>query len=283
MSIVFAGIAPHPPILIPEIGGSDSKKVEKTANALLDLGQKLNATEPDTIIIISPHGLLYPDRMNVCGMEKLFGNFGQFDHPEISFLFKNDLELAEKIDKAANKDEIETLLYHNGKNEYELDHGTLVPLYFLTKNLDNPVKILPIAYSFQDRAKHYSFGQTIAEVCKNTYERIAIIASGDLSHRLFPQSFMDNTKAGIEFDKKLLRLIETNDIQEILNLDEEFVERAGECAYHSILILLGVIEKLNYQSKVLSYEGPFGVGYMVVNFGIKDFDAFKHSSFDSSG
>jgi aromatic ring-opening dioxygenase LigB subunit len=268
MSIVFAGLSPHPPILIPEIGGEDAKKVQKTADALLELSEKLNIAEPETIIIISPHGLVYPDRMNVCGIKKLFGSFEQFKHPELKFNYLNNLDLANKIDHLANKEGIETLLYHNNKTEFELDHGILVPLYFLQQKLDSPIKIIPIAYSFQSRADHFTFGQIIAGVCKKAEERIAVIASGDLSHRLFPQSFMDNTKTGIKFDKKLFELIETNNIRDILDLDEELVQEAGECGYHSLLILLGTIEKLNYQPKVLSYEGPFGVGYLVADFQI---------------
>jgi aromatic ring-opening dioxygenase LigB subunit len=269
MSLVFAGLSPHPPILIPEIGGADFKKVKKTADSLLELGEKLNDAEPETIIIISPHGLVYPDRMNVCGIEKLIGSFEQFKHPELKFRYSNNLDLAIKIDQKANEEGIETLLYQNNKSEFELDHGILVPLYFLQQKLDSPIKIIPIAYSFQSRIDHFTFGQIIADVCKNSQERVAMIASGDLSHRLFPQSFMDNTKAGIKFDKKLAELIKTNNVRGILEFDEELVEEAGECGYHSLLILLGAIEKLKYQPKILSYEGPFGVGYMVADFQIE--------------
>jgi len=272
--LVFAGISPHPPIVIPEIGGADSKKVKKTADALLELGEKLNAAEPETIIIISPHGLVYPDRMNVCGMQKLQGDFKEFGHPELKFNFQNDLDLAQTIDKIANEEEIKTLLYHNDKQDYELDHGTLVPLYFLTKKLDNPIKLVPIAYSFQSRAQHFSFGQIIADICQKSKTRIAIIASGDLSHRLLPQNFLEDKDIGKKFDKKLVELIKKNDVGGILELDEDFVEEAGECGYRSILILFGAIEKLNYQPTaeqhidILSYEGPFGVGYLVTDFQI---------------
>ncbi len=270
MSLVFAGISPHPPILLPEIGGADSKKVKKTADALLELADKLNNAEPETIIIISPHGLVYPDRMNVCGMKNLAGDFSQFGHPELKFKFQNDLGLAEQIDETANSEGIETLLYDNSNNEntYELDHGTLVPLYFLQQKLDSKVMILPIAYSQQERAQHFAFGQIIADVCKKSKSRIAIIASGDLSHRLFPQNFLKDKSAGKKFDKKIVELIEKDDVQKILELDEDFIEEAGECGYRSILIILGAIEKLNYKPKIISYEGPFGVGYLVSDFQI---------------
>lgn len=270
MPLVFAGISPHPPIVIPKIGGADAKKVKKTADALLELGDKLNDAEPETIIIISPHGLIYPDRINVCGMQNLAGDFSQFGNPELKFKFQNDLDLAKQIDKIANEEEIETLLYDNGDNNniYELDHGILVPLYFLQKKLDLSVKILSITYSYQGRAQHFAFGQIIAEICEKSKTRIAIIASGDLSHRLFPQNFLKDKSAGKKFDQNLVSLIKKNDVQSILELDEDFIEEAGECGYRSILILLGAIEKLKYKPNILSYEGPFGVGYLVCDFQI---------------
>lgn len=271
MSIVFASITPHPPIIIPEIGGDEIKKVKKTIEAMKNLSQKLNEAEPETIIVISPHGLVYPDRMNVCGMPILSGNLFQFGALETKMNFKNDLDIAEKIDTAANQEGIETLLYNNDANDgcYELDHGTLVPLYFLAKNLDNPFRLIPVAYSFQDRLQHFAFGQVIGEIAKKTKKQIALIASGDLSHRLVTQAPAGYSDIGQEFDERLIDLIKEGDVQGILEMDEDFIEEAGECGYRSILILLGAIEKLKYKPKILSYEGPFGVGYLVANFAIR--------------
>jgi len=266
--ITFAAITPHPPIIVPEVGGKETKKVRKTIEALKKLSVKLNQAEPETIIIISPHGLIYPDRMNVCGIAELTGDFSQFGAPDVKFKLKNDLEFASYIDQKANKESIETLLYDNGNGDrnFELDHGILVPLYWLSKNLENSFKLIPIAYSFQDRLQHFAFGQIIGEICAQEKKSIALIASGDLSHRLVPGAPAGYSQIGKEFDETLINLIKKNDVRGILELDEDFIEEAGECGYRSILILLGAIEKLKYQPKILSYEGPFGVGYLVANF-----------------
>lgn len=97
MSLNFAGISPHPPIIIPEIGKQDVLKVEKTVKGMLELGKKFAEAEIDTLIVISPHSLIYPDRFNICGMENLSGNFAHFDAPAVNFSFENDFELAQKI------------------------------------------------------------------------------------------------------------------------------------------------------------------------------------------
>lgn len=272
MSIIFGAISPHPPIIIPEIGGSEIKKVEKTIKGLKKLADVLEKAEPDTLVVISPHGLVYSDRMNVCGMTKLEGDMAHFGHPEIKFKYENDLDLAVVINKAANKEGIETLLYDSGAENrtYELDHGIYVPLYYLAANLTG-IKVLPIAYSLLDRLQHFGFGQVIAEVAaKDSKKRIAIIASGDLSHRLIPAAPAGYTPTGEKFDKQLIKALGKNDTQKILNFEEDFLEEAGECGYRSILILLGALNDLKTKPEVLSYQGPFGVGYAVINYQIKN-------------
>jgi len=266
--LIFSAIVPHPPVIIPEVGRGEEKRTKKTIQAMEKLAKKLEETEPDTLIFITPHGLVYPDRMNVCGMKKLEGNLAHFAAPEVSMSFENDLALAKKIDEQANRAGIQTLLYHNGEREYILDHGIIVPLYFLQKEISH-FKLISIAYSYQNKALHFAFGETIAEILKNEKKRVAIIASGDLSHRLIPSAPAGYTETGKEFDELLINYLKDKDTQGILEMDEDFVEEAGECGYRSILILLGAIDKLSWQPEILSYEGPFGVGYLVANLKLK--------------
>ncbi len=271
MPIVFGAISPHPPIIIPKIGGTEIAKVEKTIKAMKKLASKLEKAEPDILIVISPHGLVYPDRINICGMSKLKGDMANFGHPEIEFHYENDLDLVAAIDKAANKDSIETLPYDNAAQNrtYKLDHGVTVPLHYLAANLAG-IKVLPITYSLLDRLQHFGFGQIIAGVAKDSKKRVAVIASGDLSHRLIPAAPAGYTPTGKKFDKALLGALEKNDIDVILNFDHDFLEEAGECGYNSILILLGTLNNLKTKPEILSYQGPFGVGYAVVNFKIEN-------------
>lgn len=262
----FAALVPHPPIIIPEIGGDETKKVSQTIKAMQKLAQALKKSSPDTIIVISPHGLVYPDRINICGMGNLKGNLLQFGAINLKFKFKNDLELAEKLAAEAEKNGVQTLLYHNSDSLFELDHGIVVPLYFLTKALKKEIKIIPITYSYQEKGLLFAFGEIIQEVCQKSKKKIALIASGDLSHRLIQTAPAGYSESGKEFDKLLLDYLKAKDTQGILEMDDDFIEEAGECGYRSLLILLGAIKKLNWQPEILSYEGPFGVGYTVVNF-----------------
>ena len=265
MSLNFVAISPHPPIIVPGIGANeDLEKVSNTILAMKKLASQFKAAEIDTLVVISPHSLIYPDRFSICGMKKLFGTFAAFDAPDLILEFDNDLDFAIELDTAANKAGIESLIYNNDGEFFELDHGLMVPLYYLTRNQESPLKVVPIAYSELPRANHFAFGQLIRDIAKNYNGRVGVLASGDLSHQLV------QSQAGRDFDKKLVGDIEANDTKAILYYDEDFVEKAGECGYRSILIALGALDGSKAKPEILSYEGPFGVGYLVANYHLKE-------------
>jgi len=263
--IVFGALVPHPPILIPGIGKGEEQKIEKTSQAMEKLAEDLAKAEPDTIIFITPHTLLYPDMFNICGMEKLFGNFQDFDFSDFQWEGKNNLELAHEISDQSESEGIPALLYDNGEDQYQLDHGILVPLYFLSQKMDNAFKVLPIGYTYGTRSEHYIFGQIISEIAEKREERVAVIASGDLSHRLLdiPKG---EPNVGAIFDQKFLEALKEEDSYSVVNMDHDLVDGAGECGFRSSLVLLGALSDRIYKTDIYSYEGPFGVGYSVVNF-----------------
>lgn len=266
----FVAITPHPPIIVPEVGGSESKKCAKTIAAMELLSQKIAENKPSTIIIISPHAQLHSDRFAVYASPKFFGSLDQFGAPEVNFNFKGDEFLAQKIVEKSEKNGIKAFAFGDPQSDFfELDHGIMVPIYYLTKNLPASTRILPIAFSYLDRLEHFAFGQTIFEVCASKDligEKIALIASGDLSHRLTHGAPAEFSQVGKWFDEMIVQSIKNKDTQEIMGIDEDIIEQAGECGYRSIIIALGVLDKLKYQPEILSYEGPFGVGYLVANF-----------------
>jgi len=267
--IVFGAITPHPPLLIPGIEKNDRDKIAKTEKAMLDLSEKLAESEPDTIIFITPHSLLYPDLFNICDIQNLKGDFVEFGDKSDSWSGQNDLDLAERIARKAEDEGVPTILFNNGDDQFALDHGIMVPLYFLKQKIDYNFKIIPIGYTYGSRAEHYLFGQIIASVCEQTSRRIAIIASGDLSHRLDMKAPDGFSYDGEKFDQEFVELIKEADAYTLMNMDEELVENAGECGYKSALILLGAMSNLRFQPEIYSYEGPFGVGYLVANMNVE--------------
>jgi len=263
MSLDFIAICPHPPLIIPEIGGDDSKKCINTIKAMDKLSDSLDAADPDTIIIISPHAVVHSDRFAVYANPRLLGNFNDFGAPNLNYSFSNDLNLAKNIVDLANDKDINTFLFGDTNSDYfQLDHGELVPLHCLKNAFSKEIKIVPIAYSFLDNDSHYNFGKILQEVCADSHKRVAIIASGDLSHKL------NDGNCGRLFDNKIIKLLRNQSTTELLDMDNDFVNQAGECGFRSILVALGSLDNINYKTNILSYEGPFGVGYLVANFDI---------------
>ncbi|MCK5475869.1 MAG: AmmeMemoRadiSam system protein B [Candidatus Pacebacteria bacterium] len=257
----FASICPHPPLLIPSIGKNYFAQIRSTLRAMNELGNQIREREIDTIIIISPHGSIQMDAMSINSAKYLQGDFSQFDD-NTSMKIENDINLGASIKKIANSKDIPTEFM---SDDVSLDHGVMVPLFFLKKHIPK-VKIVAMTFSYLDYKKHFEFGEIIYEVIESTEKKIALIASGDLSHRLIPNAPSGYSPSGKKFDELLIDLLEKNKIDEILNLDSSLVEEAGECGLRSIIILLGALSNLEYKFEKLSYEGPFGVGYLVGKF-----------------
>ncbi len=271
--IKFAAICPHPPIIIPTIGmASDLKKTAETIKSMRKIADIFAKKQVETIILISPHGPIEYQEITINVSPTLLGNFEQFGDYETYINFKNDLETADLLQQQCKSQKIPVRLLE----ELTLDHGALVPLYYLTKNYtlkdDKKLKVVPITYSYPNPKINFDFGKIIFDVCsiKKKEKKFAIIASGDLSHRLTFDAPAGFNREGAEFDKQLIQSLDNNDTEKALRIDADLIKEAGECGYLSIVILLGTIAQLNknrifqkVKFKSLSYEGPFGVGYLV--------------------
>ncbi len=254
--ICFAAIAPHPPIIIPGIGaGEDLKRVRKTILAMERLRQDLEKAKPDAIIVISPHAPFEFDSFGINSAQALKGDLSGFGLDK-QFCFKNDLEIGREIREISLAKKINVYFY-----ESALDHGALVPLYYLTENIKP--KLVHLSFSGLSFSNHYQYGELIGETLADNSKRAAVIASGDLSHRLIPGAPAGYSSSGKIFDKKLIEFLKEKREKDILNFDSAFIDEAGECGLRSIIMLLGIVKSKEWSFDLLSYEGPFGVGYMV--------------------
>lgn len=261
MSLVFAAVCPHPPMLIPDIGKDSIVKIEKTKLAFEELEKKMYVTKPDVIFIISPHGHLFNQAFTINSNPEFESNFKHFGDFTTEKKWQGASEIASTIKLEADKNDIPVGQIGHKK----LDHGASVPLFYMTEHSPN-LKILPIGYSGLDPKTHLEFGILLKDIISQTDLRVAIIASGDLSHALTSDAPAGFSKVGKEFDEKIIELLETKNTAGFATLDEEFVKEAHECAYRSLLILLGALKQVNYNFKNLSYEAPFGVGYLTGSF-----------------
>lgn len=263
MSLVFAGISPHPPLAIPTIGKDAIKKVVKTTNALEQLEQDLYLTHPEILIIISPHSSYFSDAFTLNISPEYETDLREFGDLATKLKFKGEMNLSSLIRESSKDQNFPTAVI----SERNLDHGSAVPLYYLAKHLPN-IPIIPMGFCDLDWKTHLDFGYMLKERIMETNKRVAVIASGDLSHALITDAPAGYSPAGPEFDKKIQELLSTNNIVGMLQLDKKFVNDAAECGFRSFLILMGILQGVNHSYKSYSYEGPFGVGYLTANFGL---------------
>ncbi len=276
--IIFGCIVPHPPLLVPSIGRGQESAVQKTDDAMQKLALLMAQYEPDAAVLISPHAESSPDAMGILTAPGCTGNLQRWGDRSPSRTFTNDLELVTAIRKEAQASGIPIRSIGSGDTggtgRYELDHGAMVPLHFLADSLEK-VPIIPIAFSWLPLQTHFAFGKAIEQAAKQQQKSIVIIASGDLSHRLLPEGPYGFDPMGPVFDKRLVKDIAKLDVSDILFMDDNLLERAGQCGLRSFVILLGALDGLSATDgrevtpAVLSYEGPFGVGYMVASFEIQ--------------
>lgn len=197
--LVYSVISPHPPIIIPEIGGAEIEKVKKTISALESAAKELAGVKPEKIVIISPH----------------------------------------------------------------TEHGFEVPLFYLSKYLSSDAELEKILVTNPSYEYYYELGKDYGKKIKEKKQRIAVVASGDLSHVLTNNGPYGFDPYGPKLDKIIVDAVKDNDVDSLLNISLDTLERGAECGLRSILFLFGVFNGTNYDTKVLSYEGPFGVGYIV--------------------
>ncbi len=202
--LVFGVISPHPPIIIPEIGGAETEKATKTISALETAAKRLTDAKPDKLIIISPHR----------------------------------------------------------------DHGYAVPLYYLARNLPLSTKLEQIRVIDPSYEYYFNLGKEYGAEIDRSDLRVAVIASADLSHVLKDDGPYGYNPAGPKLDEAIVNAVSEKNTQRLLELDSALLEDGAECGLRSILFLLGVFGDKDYSTEVLSYEGPFGVGYMVATFQI---------------
>jgi AmmeMemoRadiSam system protein B len=121
--------------------------------------------------------------------------------------------------------------------------------------------------SFSDFSiqKHFQYGQILKKVIDRSKKRIAVIASGDMSHRLKEDGPYGFHPAGPQFDKTIMTLLQQKNSEKIIHLPSSLVDEAGECGYRSIAILMGILQDIDFTPQILSYEGPWGIGYLVAN------------------
>lgn len=267
-------ILPHPPIIVPGIGHGRERDANATIEAVKKAAKEIGKDKPTTIILSTPHAPCFRDYVYIMDSGTLAGDFAAFGSPNLKFSFTNNKDLAASIAEKAKLAGVGAGgLAESQKRQYgisdRVDHGALVPLCFIEKELEE-FRLVLISTPFLPFRELYGFGKCIQEAVRESDEAVVYVASGDLSHRLTPDAPAGYHAKGREYDEQLMEKVRRADVKGLLETDLNFLEKAGECGTRSIVMMFGALDGMKLKPEIYSYEGPFGVGYLIAKIGAED-------------
>ena len=263
MPVIAAFMVPHPPMIVPAVGRGSEAQIEKTIKAYEKVAEEIAALKPQTIIISSPHSVMYSDYFHISPGSGAVGSFADFGAPQEKFDIEYDQELVELV--ASHADEAGFPAGTLGQKNPMLDHGTMVPLWFILKKYKD-FKLVRTGLSGYDLLKHYEYGIMLRDAAQELNRRVVFVASGDLSHKLKDYGPYGFAEEGPVYDKRIMEVCSGARFGELFDFDESFCEKAAECGHKSFVIMAGALDGQAVKATQYSHEDVTGVGYGICSF-----------------
>ncbi len=250
----------HAPIVVPGIASAGrAAPSAASTEAMRQAGEAVARTQPDAVVIVSPHAPRDRHGFLVASDAETRGDFGRFGVPEIGAALPGSPERAALIAAEAEALGLRVATTRLGA----VDHGTLVPLWFLAEAGYRGPTVRFALPAFTDHQACETMGRAVAAAARASGERWAFIASGDMSHRLLPDAPAGYAPEARGFDAAVVEAVDAGDLAAIRRIDPALRELAAEDVVDSLDVALGVIGTPSPSHRTLSYEGPYGVGYLI--------------------
>lgn len=263
MSMLGAVLMPHPPVLLPEVGRGRESEIAATERAMRAAAEAVAHWAPDVLVVASPHMVMYSDYFHISPGKSARGDMSAFGAPQLQVETEYDAQLREEIIRLARDSRLEAGTL--GQRGEELDHGTLIPLYYL-RRAGVSCPIVRVGLSGFSPLEHYRLGRCAARAVEKLGRRAVFVASGDLSHKLRADGPYGFAPEGPAFDEAVTGAMASGDFLSFLAIEPSLCERAAECGLRAFQMMSGALDGLAVAPELLSHEGPFGVGYAVALF-----------------
>ena len=273
MSIIAAYMVPHPPMIIPQIGRGTEKQIQETIDAYRNVAREIASLKPETIIISSPHSVMYSDYFHISPGKNAAGDFSNFRAREVRFQESYDEELVSRICFLSDSENFPAGTL--GERDRALDHGTMIPLYFI-RQFYSDFHLVRLGLSGLPLVDHYAFGRIIQQAVEDLERRVVFVASGDLSHKLQSYGPYGYAKEGPQYDARVMDVCSRAAFGELLDFDESFCEKAAECGHRSFVIMAGALDGRAVEARQLSHQDVTGVGYGICSFHPTGIDESRH-------
>ena len=273
MSIIDAYMVPHPPMIIPQIGRGTEKQIQETIDAYRNVAREIASLKPETIIISSPHSVMYSDYFHISPGKNAAGDFSNFRARDVRFQETYDEELVTRICSLSDAEDFPAGTL--GERDRTLDHGTMIPLYFI-RQFYSDFQLVRLGLSGLPLVDHYAFGRIIQKAVEDLDRRVVFVASGDLSHKLQSYGPYGYAKEGPQYDARVMDVCSRAAFGELLDFDESFCEKAAECGHRSFVIMAGALDGRAVEAMQLSHQDVTGVGYGICSFHPTGIDESRH-------
>lgn len=267
MCVVFACIAPHGGEIIPELAGDMFDAFAETRKGMEQLTELLCRQNPETIVIATPHNLRLESTIGIITSEFTEGILEENDK-QVKLRCECDRPLAKALLQGAKESKLPAVGANYGTSEgpascMPMDWGALIPLWFLVNKNPNKTKTVLVTPSREIPLKYLvNFGQIIAETAQTLGRRIAFVASADQGHAHRSDGPYGFHSASAEFDRMVKDAVTKNDLKPLLDLPQPFVDDAKPDSIWQIAMLQGILERVQMQGQLLSYQVPTYYGML---------------------
>lgn len=257
MSISCAVLMCHAPIVIPAIAGARAADCRATTQAMRETARALVAHEPALIVLISPHAPRRARSIGITFDQTLSGDFARFGHAQVALELPGAPGAAELIAHKARSEGIDT----HALAGRALDHGSMVPLFFVHEaGYRGAVVVTSLPYPGTEIEA--ALGNALHEAAREGVRHWAILASGDMSHRLTRDAPAGFAPRAREFDRRFAHALRQGDLRSAIDADPELIELAAEDVVQSTAVAAAAVQYRAEGTRVFAYEAPFGVGYL---------------------
>jgi aromatic ring-opening dioxygenase catalytic subunit (LigB family) len=269
MAIVFACAASHAPGMTAWTEAAPKQQAENVLAAYRKLGEKLAASKPDAIVALTVE---HWANFFLNGMPSFcIGRAAHYDGPVEEWLripkarVPGDAQLGKQLIDAC----LEGGFDPSFSDELVFDHATFLPLHFLNPNLVVPVVpviINTLTPPMPTPKRCFALGEFLGKVLQNTPKRIAMIATGGLSH--WPGE-AKHGKINISFDKEFLERLMSSERSKLAEYSHEEINSEAGSGGHEVrtwIALAGALQ--SRKAELLAYEPviPWATGCGLVEF-----------------
>ena len=261
----------HPPILLPEVGKGEEQKILKTKQGYQRIARDIARLKPEIIVVISPHAPSYYDYIQISDGLKVIGSMRDFGAGQVKFYETYEQAFVKVCCRYFEKENLPAGIL--GNQMPMLDHGTMVPLYFIEQEYQD-FQLVRVSVSGLGMKMHQKVGRILDRVAKECGKDVVLVASGDLSHKLKEDGPYGYCKEGEKFDREVVTCLRHDRFQDIRFIPKDIIEKSAQCGLPSLWMLSGALHEHTYKAEFYSYECPFGVGYVTCRFAIASIDPY---------